>query len=66
VGLLSALDGMVLHLAFNANSTSALRRQLHGALDVPGMEWLVFGVACLLLVTAAARALEYWCFTAKL
>jgi hypothetical protein len=66
VGLLSALDGIVLHLAFNANSTLALRRQLHGALDVPGMEWLVFGVACLLLVTWAAKAVEYWCFTAKL
>jgi hypothetical protein len=66
VGVLGSLDAMVLHLAFNPNSTTALQRQIHGALDVPGVEWLVFGVLCMVLLTTAARALEFWCFTAKL
>jgi hypothetical protein len=65
-GVIGWLDAAVMHLAFNPGSTTALQRQIHGALDVPGMEWLVLGVLCLLLITLAARALEWWCFTAKL
>lgn len=63
---MGAIDTFTLRLAFDPSHTAAVQSQIRGALDIPVMEWLVYGVAGLILITMAARFLEYWCFQAKL
>lgn len=61
-----ALDKFSLHLAFDPSHTALMKSQIHGALDVPAMEWLVYIITGLFLITTAARLLEIWCFEIKL
>ena len=63
---MGAIDKFTLRLAFDPSHTAAVQSQIRGALDVPMVEWLIFGVAALALITMAARFLEFWCFQAKL
>jgi hypothetical protein len=63
---LAAMDRFALHLAFDPNQTANLHNQIHIAFDVPLMEWMVYTVLAVVLITMAARLLEYWCFSAKL
>ena len=63
---MGAVDKFTLRLAFDPSHTAAVQSQIRGALDVPMVEWVIFGVAALALITMAARLLEFWCFQAKL
>ncbi|HEY3413402.1 MAG TPA: hypothetical protein VGM51_10155 [Armatimonadota bacterium] len=63
---MASIDKVTLRLAFDPAHTSIVRSQIRGALDIPLMEWVTFGLAALALITLAARILEYWCFEAKL
>lgn len=64
--MVAALDRFALHLSFSPDSTAALSRQIHGAFGEPVVEYLVYALTGMLLITFAARLLEMWCFEWKL
>jgi hypothetical protein len=62
----SAVDSFSLRLAFSPSAAASAQSQVHVALDAPVMEYLVYGIVGLTLITLAARFLEFWCFEARL
>lgn len=60
------LDTVSTRAVFTPEGSASLTKSLHSALDVSGMEVLVWITVGLIAVTLAARFLEWWCFEAKL
>lgn len=66
LGIVNAVDSYSLRLAFSPSNVTQVHQQVQVALGVPVMEYLVYAILALTLITAGARFLEFWCFQAKL
>lgn len=62
----TTVDAYSLRLTFSPDNASAVHSQVQVALGAPVMEYLVYAILGLTLITIGARFLEFLCFEAKL